>query len=66
MREYLYTVPTVNGACSVTTLGGGVPEQRYGLPSVRPIAQQPWGQRMATLLDPDGNLVRMIEDAGSG
>lgn len=40
----------------------GVPEKRHGLPSVRPIAMQPWGQQMATLLDPDGNLLRMIAD----
>lgn len=40
----------------------GVPEKRYGLPSVRPIATQPWGQQMSTLLDPDGNLLRMIAD----
>lgn len=40
----------------------GVPQKRYGLPSVRPIATQPWGQQMSTLLDPDGNLVRMIAD----
>jgi catechol 2,3-dioxygenase-like lactoylglutathione lyase family enzyme len=40
----------------------GVPENRYGHPSIRPIATQPWGQRMSTVLDPDGNLLRMIED----
>jgi catechol 2,3-dioxygenase-like lactoylglutathione lyase family enzyme len=40
----------------------GVPEKRHGLPSVRPIATQPWGQQMSTLLDPDGNLLRMIAD----
>ena len=40
----------------------GVPEKRYGLPSVRPIKAQPWGQQMSTVLDPDGNLLRMIAD----
>ena len=40
----------------------GVPEVRYGLPSIRPIATQPWGQQMSTVLDPDGNLLRMIAD----
>jgi catechol 2,3-dioxygenase-like lactoylglutathione lyase family enzyme len=43
----------------------GVPEVGYGLPSVRPIATQPWGQQMSTLLDPDGNLLRMIADDDS-
>jgi catechol 2,3-dioxygenase-like lactoylglutathione lyase family enzyme len=43
----------------------GVPEKRDGLPSVRPITTQPWGQQMSTLLDPDGNLVRMIADNDS-
>ena len=40
----------------------GVPQNGYGHPSVQPIALQPWGQRMSTALDPDGNLLRMIED----
>lgn len=43
----------------------GIPEKRYGLPSVRPIETQPWGQQMSTLLDPDGNLLRMIADEDS-
>lgn len=43
-------------------IAAGVPEMRYGLPSVRPIATQPWGQRMSTLLDPGGTLIRMIAD----
>jgi catechol 2,3-dioxygenase-like lactoylglutathione lyase family enzyme len=43
----------------------GVPEKRSGRPSVRAIATQPWGQRMSTVLDPDGNLLRMIEDDDS-
>ena len=43
-------------------LAAGVPQKRYGLPSVRPISTQPWGQQMATMLDPDGNLLRMIAD----
>ena len=43
----------------------GVPEKRHGRPSVRPIATQPWGQQMSTLLDLDGNLLRMIADHDS-
>ena len=43
----------------------GVPQKRYGLPSVRPIETQPWGQRMSTVLGPDGNLLRMIADSDS-
>jgi len=43
----------------------GVPQKPHGLPSVRPIATQPWGQQMSTLLDPDGNLLRMIADDDS-
>lgn len=46
-------------------LAAGVPQKRYGRPSVRPIAVQPWGQEMSTLLDPDGNLIRMIADDDS-
>jgi catechol 2,3-dioxygenase-like lactoylglutathione lyase family enzyme len=43
----------------------GVPERRRGQPSLQPITQQPWGQRMATLLDPDGTLLRLIEDGAT-
>lgn len=43
----------------------GVPENRQGMPSLRPITTQPWGQQMSTLLDPDGNLLRMIDDDDS-
>lgn len=48
-----------------TVRAAGVPERRYGLPSVRPITTMPWGQRMSTLLDPDGNLLRVIADDDS-
>ncbi len=41
----------------------GVPEKRRGNPSLQPIAVQPWGQRKATMLDPDGTLLHLIEDA---
>jgi catechol 2,3-dioxygenase-like lactoylglutathione lyase family enzyme len=44
----------------------GVPQEGNGRPSVRPITTQPWGQQMSTLLDPDGNLLRMIADDDSG
>jgi catechol 2,3-dioxygenase-like lactoylglutathione lyase family enzyme len=47
-------------------LAAGVPEKRYGLPSVRPITRQPWGQQMSTLLDPDGNLLRLIAETDDG
>lgn len=43
----------------------GVPETQHGRPSVRPIVTQTWGQQMSTLLDPDGNLLRMIADDDS-
>jgi hypothetical protein len=44
----------------------GVPQKRHGLPSVRPIATHSWGRQMSTVLDPDGNLLRMIADDDSG
>jgi catechol 2,3-dioxygenase-like lactoylglutathione lyase family enzyme len=43
----------------------GVPEQPRGHPSLQPIAVQPWGQRKATMLDPDRTLLHLIEDAAS-
>jgi catechol 2,3-dioxygenase-like lactoylglutathione lyase family enzyme len=39
----------------------GVPTKRRGRPNLQGITEQPWG-RIATLLDPDGNLLRLIED----
>jgi catechol 2,3-dioxygenase-like lactoylglutathione lyase family enzyme len=42
----------------------GVPEKPHGRPSIRPITTQSWGQQMSTVLDPDGNLLRMIADDG--
>jgi catechol 2,3-dioxygenase-like lactoylglutathione lyase family enzyme len=42
----------------------GVPAKRHGRPSLQPITEQPWGQRMATMVDPDGTLIRIIQDAG--
>jgi catechol 2,3-dioxygenase-like lactoylglutathione lyase family enzyme len=46
-------------------LAAGVPQARHGLPSIRPISDTPWGQQMSTVLDPDGNLLRMIADDDS-
>ncbi len=40
----------------------GISVKGRGHPSLQPIVKQPWGQRMATLLDLDGVLLRLIED----
>ncbi|MCL2795468.1 MAG: bleomycin resistance protein [Microbacteriaceae bacterium] len=40
----------------------GVPEEPMGFPWSVPPRRQPWGQRMAELIDPDGTLVHLIEE----
>jgi catechol 2,3-dioxygenase-like lactoylglutathione lyase family enzyme len=37
-----------------------VPEREEGLPRLRPIEMQDWGGRLGALVDPDGNLIRLI------
>ena len=32
-----------------------------GAPSIRPPSPEPWGGRVATIADPDGNLVQFLE-----
>jgi catechol 2,3-dioxygenase-like lactoylglutathione lyase family enzyme len=43
-------------------LRSGVPEKTSGFPRVQPIRMQAFGLRMGTLLDPDGSLIRIIEN----
>ena len=40
----------------------GVPEQRTGWPRLHPPKAEPWGGRVAALIDPDGTLFRLIQN----
>lgn len=40
----------------------GLPLASEGIPRLTPIAAQPWGARAAFLVDPDGTLLRLIEN----
>jgi len=40
----------------------GVPERTTGWPRLEPPRVQPWGGTVAALLDPDGTLLRLIQN----
>jgi catechol 2,3-dioxygenase-like lactoylglutathione lyase family enzyme len=40
----------------------GVPETRTGAPRLHPPEPTSWGSRMAALIDPDGTLLRLIQN----
>jgi catechol 2,3-dioxygenase-like lactoylglutathione lyase family enzyme len=40
----------------------GVPEARSGIPRLVPPLRQHWGGRIAYLVDPDGTLVRLLDN----
>ena len=42
--------------------GSGVPVHPWGIPRFEPVTMQTWGLRAGNLIDPDGNLVVLIEE----
>jgi catechol 2,3-dioxygenase-like lactoylglutathione lyase family enzyme len=40
----------------------GIAEGNTGFPRLHPIKQEPWGGRVGALLDPDGSLLRLIQN----
>lgn len=40
----------------------GIPEGHKGQPRLHPPENQPWGLRMGAFVDPDGTLVRIIQN----
>ena len=40
----------------------GLPESHKGHPRLHPPRVEPWGGRVAALLDPDGTLIRLIQN----
>ncbi len=47
-------------------VAAGVPDARKGAPRYHPPTTEPWGGRIAYLLDPDGSLLRLIENSSPG
>lgn len=43
----------------------GLPETHLGWPRIHAPKMQPWGRRMGALIDPDGTLLRLIENEAS-
>lgn len=43
-------------------VGAGIPEQRFGQPRLNPPKIEASGMRIAYLVDPDGTLVRLIQN----
>lgn len=43
----------------------GVPVAPRGIPRLEPVMMQPWGLRAGALVDPDGNLLVLIEEPGA-
>ncbi|MBK0000196.1 bleomycin resistance protein [Erwinia sp. S38] len=40
----------------------GIPEKCTDFPRIHPPKMQPWGLKMGALVDPDGTLIRLIEN----
>lgn len=43
-------------------LAAGVPEARTGQPRVHAPRLEPWGGRVGALIDPDGTLLRLVQN----
>ena len=46
------------GACR----SAGLPEARTGIPRISPPRVEPWGGRVGYLVDPDGTLLRLVQN----
>lgn len=43
-------------------LAAGIPEASTGFPRLHPPKREPWGGLVGALIDPDGSLLRLIEE----
>jgi len=43
----------------------GVPDVRTGWPRLHPLRREQWGGRVGALIDPDGSLLRVIDNAAA-
>lgn len=43
-------------------IAAGVPEKRTGMPRLHPATIEPSGMRIAYLVDPDGTLIRLVQN----
>ena len=56
-----FRLDDIDGFCEVVT-GAGVPNQCWGWPRLHPPKREDWGGRVAYLVDPDGTLIRLVEN----
>lgn len=49
-------------ALYVVCVGAGIPVRAEGFPRLHPPRREAWGGTVAALLDPDGSLLRLIQD----
>lgn len=50
------------GGFYAALIAAGIPEARTGFPRLHAPTQEPWGGFVGALLDPDGNLLRLIQE----
>jgi catechol 2,3-dioxygenase-like lactoylglutathione lyase family enzyme len=50
------------GAFYAVLLAAGIAETTIGWPRLHPPKREPWGGLVGALIDPDGNLLRLIEE----
>lgn len=43
-------------------VAAGIPDIRTGWPRLHPVVREPWGGRVGALIDPDGTLLRVIDN----
>jgi catechol 2,3-dioxygenase-like lactoylglutathione lyase family enzyme len=43
----------------------GIPERTTGWPRLHPPKREAWGGRVGALIDPDGSLLRLIQEPGT-
>ncbi len=56
-----FRLDDLDGFCAII-LAAGVPDSRCGWPRLHPAQREDWGGRVAYLVDPDGTLVRLVEN----
>lgn len=43
-------------------VAAGIPERKCGQPRIHPPRREPWGGRVGFLIDPDGTLLRLVQN----
>ena len=51
------------GGFYAVLFAAGIPEANTGFPRLHPPKREPWGGLVGALIDPDGNLLRLIQES---